>query len=144
MPKIHQKKPSIFCTVWKFHDFCITQILREINFEESRSAKSAILTHSRLRILILMHFCTFWRLQFTKWTKFTALKVAKTAIFALSESSKLISRKIWVIQKSWNCYTVPYCIFKDISMKWFFKECLFTWHFAEDFNPNVFEVGKFA
>ena len=32
-------------TVWKFHDFSITQILREIKFEESRSAKSAILTH---------------------------------------------------------------------------------------------------
>ena len=31
-------------TVWKLHDFSITQILREINFEDSRSAKSAILT----------------------------------------------------------------------------------------------------
>ena len=32
-------------TVWKFHDFSITQILREINFVDSRSAKSAISTH---------------------------------------------------------------------------------------------------
>ena len=32
-------------TVWKFHDFSLTQILREINFEDSTSAKSAILTH---------------------------------------------------------------------------------------------------
>ena len=32
-------------TVWKFYDFCIIQILREINFEDSQSAKSAILTH---------------------------------------------------------------------------------------------------
>ena len=32
-------------TVWKFHDFSITQILREINFGDSRSAKSAILTY---------------------------------------------------------------------------------------------------
>ena len=31
-------------TVWKFHDFSITQILREINFGEFRSAKSAIWT----------------------------------------------------------------------------------------------------
>ena len=31
---------------WKFHDFSITQILREINFGDSRSAKSGILTHS--------------------------------------------------------------------------------------------------
>ena len=29
-------------TVWKFQDFCITEILREINFEDSRSAKSAV------------------------------------------------------------------------------------------------------
>ena len=32
-------------TVWKFHDFSITQIFREINFWDSRSAKSAILMH---------------------------------------------------------------------------------------------------
>ena len=31
--------------MWKFHDFSITQILREINCGDSRSAKSAILTH---------------------------------------------------------------------------------------------------
>ena len=30
--------------MWKFHDFSITQILREINLEDSRSAKSAIST----------------------------------------------------------------------------------------------------
>ena len=32
-------------TVWKFHDFAITQILREINIGDSTGAKSAILTH---------------------------------------------------------------------------------------------------
>ena len=32
-------------TVWKFHDFSITQILREIKLGNSRSAKSAIFTH---------------------------------------------------------------------------------------------------
>ena len=31
-------------TVRRFHDFSITQISREINFEDSQSAKSAILT----------------------------------------------------------------------------------------------------
>ena len=30
--------------MWKFHNFSITHILREINFEDSRSAKSAIFT----------------------------------------------------------------------------------------------------
>ena len=33
------------CTVWKFHDISITQILREINFGDSTRAKSAVLTH---------------------------------------------------------------------------------------------------
>ena len=32
-------------TEWKFHDFSITQFLREINFGDSRYAKFAILTH---------------------------------------------------------------------------------------------------
>ena len=33
---------SKYCTVWKFHDSSVTQILREINFGESRRSKSAI------------------------------------------------------------------------------------------------------
>ena len=33
---------SMRVTVWKFCDFPITQILREINFGESRSSKTAI------------------------------------------------------------------------------------------------------
>ena len=28
--------------MWKFQDYCITEILREINFEDSGSAKSAV------------------------------------------------------------------------------------------------------
>ena len=43
-------------------------------------------------------FPTFLRLKLTKWTKCTALKMANMAVFALLDSSKLISRKIWVIQ----------------------------------------------
>ena len=35
---------ELVTTVWKFHDFSITHILREINFWDPRSAKSAILT----------------------------------------------------------------------------------------------------
>ena len=31
--------------MWKFHDFSITWILRETNFEDSKGAKSAIFTH---------------------------------------------------------------------------------------------------
>ena len=32
-------------TVWKFQDFSVTQILREINLGDSRSTKSANLTY---------------------------------------------------------------------------------------------------
>ena len=41
--EIREKRP--FSTVWKFHDFSIIKILREINFEDSRSAQLAILPH---------------------------------------------------------------------------------------------------
>ena len=40
-------------TVWKFQDFSITLILREINFENSSNAKLAILTHLEALILNL-------------------------------------------------------------------------------------------
>ena len=39
------EKQIRYITVWKFHDFSITQILREINFRGSRIAKTAVLTH---------------------------------------------------------------------------------------------------
>ena len=63
-----------------------------------KSAKSAILLHLEALNFdfFFMNFCTFWRLKFTKWTKFTAPKMAKTTAFALLESSKLISRKLSV------------------------------------------------
>ena len=38
---------NLIYTVWKLHNFSITQILREINFGSSRNAKSVILTHSK-------------------------------------------------------------------------------------------------
>ena len=47
--------------VWKFHDFSITQILREINLGDSRSAKSAISTH-----LDALNFDLYEFLQFLK------------------------------------------------------------------------------
>ena len=42
LPKLKRNTDN---TVWKFHEFSTTQILREINFGDSRSAKSAILIH---------------------------------------------------------------------------------------------------
>ena len=48
-------------TVWKFHDFAITQILREINFGDSKSAKTAILAHLKQRNFDFYEFLHFWK-----------------------------------------------------------------------------------
>ena len=43
----------------KFQDFSITQVLREINFRDARSAKSAILTHLEALNFDLYEFLHF-------------------------------------------------------------------------------------
>ena len=53
------KKIFYFNTVWKFHDFSITQILRESKFVQSRSTKSTILTHLGALNFAFYEFCTF-------------------------------------------------------------------------------------
>ena len=51
MPCLLRRKTNVslfgnpHSTVWKFQDFSITQILREIDFGDSRSAISALSTH---------------------------------------------------------------------------------------------------
>ena len=52
------KKP--FITVWTFLDFSVIHILRETNFEGSRSAKSTISTHLKalnFDFYEFLHFC---------------------------------------------------------------------------------------
>ena len=49
--------------MWKFHDFSITQILREINFGDSRSAKSAILTHLEALKFDFLEFLHFMKAE---------------------------------------------------------------------------------
>ena len=54
-----EKKYSLVSTrttVWKVQDFYITQILREINFEDSTSAKTAV-------------FAILWALNFVHLVK---------------------------------------------------------------------------
>ena len=52
--------------VWKFHEFAIIQILREINFGDSRSAKSAFLTHFEALNLDFLWIFALLGLKFTK------------------------------------------------------------------------------
>ena len=73
---------SKLTTVWKFQDFSITQILREINFGEFRSAKIAV-------------FANFGALKKCKnacKSQFRASKCIKMADFESHESPILISR----------------------------------------------------
>ena len=57
-------------TVGKFHDFSITQILREINLEDCRSAKSAISTHLQPLKFDSYEFLHFLRAEIYQINKF--------------------------------------------------------------------------
>ena len=54
-------------TVWIFQDFCITQILREINFVDSRSAKTAVFAISG--DVIFVHLVNFSLQKVQKFIK---------------------------------------------------------------------------
>ena len=78
---------------------CITQILREINFDESRRSKIIIFV-----ILGALHFVNLLDFSLQKVQKFIKSKIrsnsescitrVKMADYALLGSAKLISRKI--------------------------------------------------
>ena len=73
----------------EFSDFTITHILRENIFGDSRSAKSAILTHLEALNFDLYEFCTFRRLNLTNLTKIIAPNIVKTAMSRTSRFSKI-------------------------------------------------------
>ena len=73
----------------------------EIKVGESWASKSFIT--SRGSEVWIRHFCTFWRLKSTKLTQSRAPKMAN---LELLDSPKLISRKIWVAERSCNFHTV--------------------------------------
>ena len=57
-------------TVWKFQDFFVTYILREINFGDSKSSKTAV-------------FANFWALSFVNLVNFSLQKCNMTEDFSL-------------------------------------------------------------
>ena len=69
-------------------------ILRESNFEDSRSAKSAVLTHLEALNFDFYGFLHFLKTVIYQKLQFRASEMAKMADFALLESLILISRKI--------------------------------------------------
>ena len=78
--------------MWKFHDFSITQILREINFGDFRHAKSAISTRLEALNFDFHEFLHFLNSDFYQMDKIH--KRAKRAVLALLKSPKLISHKM--------------------------------------------------
>ena len=55
--------------MWKFHDFSVTQILRETNFGESRGFKTAVLAIlEALKMIILVNFSLQKMQKFIKIT----------------------------------------------------------------------------
>ena len=57
-------------TVWKLQDFSVTQILREINFGESRCSKTAAFS-----ILVALNIVTLVNFSLQKVGKFIKIKI---------------------------------------------------------------------
>ena len=70
--------------VWKFQDFCITENLREINLEDSRSAKSSVFAIlEAVNFLYLLHFSLQKVQKFIKNQNSEPLNVLKWQILHL-------------------------------------------------------------
>ena len=80
--------------MWKFRDFSVTQILREINFMDSRRAKTAVFDFKGWENCSFGKFQPSKSINIHKKSEFRAYKCVKMTDFALQESLKLISRKI--------------------------------------------------
>ena len=78
----------------KIENFPDTQILREINFEESRSAETAIFAIFRALNSVDLVNSSLQKVQTSVNSKFRASKRVKMADFSLQEFPKLISHKI--------------------------------------------------
>ena len=114
----------------KKYNFCFTQCGYFIIFPSPRfyaesflgilkSKKFANLTHLEALILIYVNFCF---LLFVKSEGIEGI----TVCLEHRDSSKLISRKIWITEKSWNFHTVLgfiifYVDWSGSQFYWFFS-----------------------
>ena len=71
----------MYSTVWKCYDFSISQILRKINIEDFRSAKSAILTHLEALNLDIYDFMHFKNTEIYQIKKSKSPKTGKNCTF---------------------------------------------------------------
>ena len=75
-------------TVWYFHDFSITQILREINVGDSKSAISANLTHLEALTFDFYDFWHFLEFEIHQINKMKSPKNGQNSSFRPSRLSK--------------------------------------------------------
>ena len=100
----------------KISVFSFSQILCEINFEEFKSFQTAIFTIFGASILLNLINFNFQKFTNSFKSMFRTSKCVVIVCFALLESSKLISRKIWVMEKimkfphcgNWTTYVSLY------------------------------------
>ena len=64
-------------TVWKLHNFSVTQTLREITVVKFSNSKSTILTELEALYFGFYEFLHFLKAEFAKFTKFRAFKNCK-------------------------------------------------------------------
>ena len=92
-------KLTFYYTVWKFYDFSITLILREINFGDSRSTyENSHFKTFRGSEIVFLTFALFEGCYWPKQQNQSPWK-AKKAVLELLYPPKLISQKIWVTEK---------------------------------------------
>ena len=75
--------------MWKFYDFPISQILREINSGDSRSAKCAISTHLEAVNFHFYEFLYFLNAGIDQINKIQCLKNGKKGSFRTSRVFKI-------------------------------------------------------
>ena len=76
--------------MWKFHDFSITDILREINFGGPISAKSAILTHSEPLDFDFYEFLLFLKAKNYQMIQIQSHKNGKMVFLEFLDSTIMI------------------------------------------------------
>ena len=77
-------------TVCKFEKISVNQILREISFGDSVSAKSAIATHSAAQNNDFWEFLHFLKAEFYQINKIQSPKNGENRIFRASRFSKIV------------------------------------------------------
>ena len=76
-------------TEWKFHDFSIIQIFREINFNEFEGPKSVILTHLEALNFDSYEFLHFLKGEIDQINKNQKPKICKKGSFCASRILKI-------------------------------------------------------